>query len=104
MLLLSRVKEMKDVNFVLEKQKKSIGISVISEGKKKKEKRRSPSSPPALCNTTLPWSTAEPCQNVSTVHRNCIEITNHITCCKGGEHGACEGGVRKCNSVKDRKR
>jgi len=37
-LLLSRVKEMKDVNFVLEKQKKSIGISVISEGKKKRRR------------------------------------------------------------------
>lgn len=40
-LLLSRVKEMKDVNFVLEKQKKSIGISVISEGKKKGEEVKS---------------------------------------------------------------
>lgn len=41
MLLLSRVKEMKDVNFVLEKQKKSIGILVISEGKKKGEEAKS---------------------------------------------------------------
>lgn len=37
-LLLSRVKEMKDVNFAVEKQKeKSIGISVISEDKKGEE-------------------------------------------------------------------
>lgn len=38
MLLLSRVKEMKDVNFALKKQKeKSIGISVTSEEKKGEE-------------------------------------------------------------------
>lgn len=48
MPLLPRVKEMKDVNFVLEKQKeKTIWILVMFE-KKKKEKRQSPSSTLAL--------------------------------------------------------